>query len=142
MPLLPGLIFIVIGFFLYKKARDDANFKEIFSVNPIKFSLYLLYLIKEIFISNVRVSLTILKKYEGPSVFTIRNQFKTKYGATLYANSVTLPPETIILKADEEEFVIHALTPESAEDCLNGVMHRKVLSLEEDLLKARSKHAN
>ncbi|MCL2567574.1 MAG: Na+/H+ antiporter subunit E [Alphaproteobacteria bacterium] len=135
LPVVPGLIFITIGFFLYKKAKKDAGFKEIFAINSLKLFLYTLYLAKEIIISNFRVARTIIKNDLSPQVFKIKNTFKTNYGITIFANSVTLPPETIILRADENEFLIHSLTIESMNESLDGTMYRKVLQLEEDLLK-------
>jgi multicomponent Na+:H+ antiporter subunit E len=45
---------------------------------------------------------------------------------TLYANSVTLTPDTLTMHIDDEHFLVHALWPESIEGLREGDMQRRV----------------
>jgi multicomponent Na+:H+ antiporter subunit E len=45
---------------------------------------------------------------------------------TLYANSVTLTPDTLTMHIDDEYFLVHALWPESIEGLREGDMQRRV----------------
>lgn len=135
LPLVPGLIFIVLGYLLFKKAKKNSNFDEKFSVNYAQFLLYIPYMVKEIYMSNIFVAKVILKNQIKPHAFSIPNTFKTQSGTTIFANSVTLTPGTIILNADEENFVIHALTQETKDGVLEYVMYNKTLLLEEKTTK-------
>lgn len=130
LPLLPGLIFIGLGFLLFKKAKKDAHFNESFSLKPTKFLLYIPYLTKEIYMSNIYVAKMILKNQIKPQVFSITNTFKTQSGTTTFANSVTLTPGTIVVNADDKNFIIHALTQETKDGVLAYDMYNKVLHLE------------
>lgn len=130
LPLVPGLIFIILGFFLLKKAKKDANFNESFSIKPIDFLLYIPYMIKEIYMSNIFVVKVIFKNQTKPHAFSMPNTFKTQSGTTIFANSVTLTPGTIILSADDKNFIIHALTQETKDSVLEYSMYNKVLHLE------------
>jgi multicomponent Na+:H+ antiporter subunit E len=47
-----------------------------------------------------------------------------------YANSITLTPGTITVEADEDEFLVHALTEAGAEDLAGGEMDRRVTAFE------------
>ncbi|MDR0484448.1 MAG: Na+/H+ antiporter subunit E [Alphaproteobacteria bacterium] len=142
LPLIPGLIFIVLGFFLYQKARKDANFKEIFSAKPSKFFSYVFFMAKEVLLSNLYVAGVILKNNPSPQVFSIKNNFKTHYGTTIFANSTTITPSTITLKASENEFIIHALTYEAKDDCLKLAVYNKILQLEKSPQKYPQKEEN
>ncbi len=130
LPMFPGLVFLALGIFLFKKIKKDSNSQRTFSVKPNKFVFYILYMIKEIYFSNIFVAKIILKNKPDPIVFTIPNDFKTHTCTTVFANSVTLTPGTIILHASEKEFIIHSLTPDLRDGVLDYGMYNKVLDLE------------
>ena len=55
---------------------------------------------------------------------------KTKTGLVLHANSITLTPGTIAIAADEGRFMVHGLTSEGAQGCVNSEMDRRVTATE------------
>jgi multicomponent Na+:H+ antiporter subunit E len=73
---------------------------------------YIPWLMKEIFVANVKVAKIILdpRLPISPIIVHFRGSQRTDMGRFLYANSVTLTPGTITTGVDGNEFEIHALT--------------------------------
>lgn len=130
LPVVPGLIFIAISVVLYRKLKKDADLDLSFSVKMGKFLFYIPYMIKEIFVSNIEVAKVILKNNLEPVFFRIPNTFTTHSGITIFANSVTLTPGTIVLVVTEDFFIIHSLVKAGKEGVLSHDMYNKVLELE------------
>ena len=74
--------------------------------------LYLPWLMKEIFVANVKVASLILdpKLPISPIMTHFKANQETDLGRAIYANSITLTPGTITTGVDEQDFEIHALT--------------------------------
>lgn len=66
----------------------------------------------------------------SPRVFRLPHKLETTYGMVTYANSITLTPGTVTIEVGDDEFLIHALTKEAADDLLSGEMHERVQRLE------------
>jgi multicomponent Na+:H+ antiporter subunit E len=68
----------------------------------------------------------------SPRLVRIKASQRTAVGITTFANSITLTPGTITVEVDRRnhEFLIHALTRESAAGVQDGVMDRRVSSFE------------
>lgn len=94
--------------------------------------LYIPWLIWAIFRANVDVALRILSPRLpiAPRLLRIRPGQRTALGRAIYANSITLTPGTLTCDADGEEFTVHALTQEAADDLESGLMDLKVRHLE------------
>ena len=94
--------------------------------------LYVPWLIGAILRANLHVALRILRPGPpiAPRLLRIRPGQKTGLGRAIYANSITLTPGTLTCDADGEEFTVHALTREAADDLESGLMDRKVRRLE------------
>ncbi len=94
--------------------------------------LYIPWLIWAIVRANVDVALRILSPRLpiAPRLLRIRPGQRTALGRAIYANSITLTPGTLTCDADGEEFTVHALTQEAADDLESGLMDRKVRHLE------------
>lgn len=94
--------------------------------------LYLPWLLKEIVLSNLSVAKVILdpKLPIHPRILRIQVSQKTDVGQVLYANSITLTPGTVTLDVRNDEFLVHALTTDSAEGLLSGEMDRRVAKVE------------
>jgi multicomponent Na+:H+ antiporter subunit E len=94
--------------------------------------LYLPWLFKEIVLSNIAVAKVILdpKLPIHPRILRIRVSQESDVCQVIYANSITLTPGTVTLDARNGEFLVHALTDESAEGLLTGEMDRRVAHLE------------
>jgi multicomponent Na+:H+ antiporter subunit E len=98
----------------------------------IRAAIYLPWLMWEVIKSNVDVARRILTPSLpiAPRTFTIRASQTTAVGRVLYANSITLTPGTVTIDVRQNEFEIHALTSESAEEVRAGRMDRRVTQVE------------
>ncbi|MBJ21902.1 MAG: hypothetical protein GY910_04670 [bacterium] len=94
--------------------------------------LYAPWLMKEIVLSNLSVARVILdpKLPIHPRILRVDASQKTPVGQVIYANSITLTPGTVTLDVRDGQFLVHALTTDSAEGLLSGEMDRRVAHLE------------
>ena len=90
------------------------------------------WLVKEIVKSAWGVSLVILdpRLPISPRWVRVRPTQRSTVGRVTYANSITLTPGTVTVDAEGEEFLVHALTREGAEDLAAGAMDRRVARFE------------
>ena len=91
---------------------------------------YTIWLIKEIFISNITTAKVILSKSEEPELFSVKATQKTNEGKVTYANSITLTPGTVTTQIKDNVFEVHALTKEFGDDVRSSEMDRMVTWLE------------
>jgi len=105
-----GLILSLIAGFI-----SHATFlkKDMRMVNPIRWVLFLVYLIGPFFFAlakaNVDVAYRVLTGKINPGIVRISPDLKTDLGVTMLANSITLTPGTLSVDVDEEqrELYIH-----------------------------------
>jgi len=93
---------------------------------------YLPWLIWEIVKSSWTVTQIILhpKLPISPTMLVVRADQDTPVGQTVYANSITLTPGTITAIADGDQFTVHALQSDGADDLEAGGMNRRVCQFE------------
>ena len=91
---------------------------------------YTIWLIKEIFISNITTAKVILFQSEEPELFSVKVTQKTNEGKVTYANSITLTPGTVTTQIKNNVFEVHALTKEFGDDVRGSEMDRMVTWLE------------
>ena len=91
---------------------------------------YTIWLIKEIFISNITTAKVILSQSEEPELFSVKATQKTNEGKVTYANSITLTPGTVTTQIKDNVFEVHALTKEFGDDVRSSEMDRMVTWLE------------
>ena len=91
---------------------------------------YTIWLIKEIFTSNITTAKVILSKSEEPELFSVIATQKTNEGKVTYANSITLTPGTVTTQIKDNVFEVHALTKEFGDDVRSSEMDRMVTWLE------------
>jgi len=98
-----------------------------------RFWLYLPWLMKEIFVSNVAVAKIILhpKLPINPITVVFHGSQKTDIGRFIYANSITLTPGTITTGCDGQDFAIHALTSADVDGRAEDEMDRRVTRVEQ-----------
>ena len=103
---------------------------------PIQLSLatvtYWPWLLKEIALSGWQVTRIILapRLPVSPALVRFKPSQKTTVGLVTHANSITLTPGTIAVRADHEEFLVHALTRAGAQSLEDSEMDRRVSRLE------------
>ena len=91
---------------------------------------YLIWLFKEIFISNLNTATVIISGKIKPETFTVRVSQSTDVAKVTYANSITLTPGTVTTKIKGNMFEVHALNSDFGDDVRSNVMNKKVQRLE------------
>ena len=91
---------------------------------------YTIWLIKEIFISNITTAKVILSQSEEPELFSVKATQKTNEGKVTYANSITLTPGTVTTQIKNDVFEVHALTKDFGDDVRSSDMDKMVTWLE------------
>lgn len=99
-----------------------------------RLALYAPWLMKEIVLSNLSVARVILTPGLPihPRILRVDVSQKTDVAKVIYANSITLTPGTVTLDVRGGQFLVHALTSDSAEGLLSGEMDRRVAAVEGD----------
>jgi multicomponent Na+:H+ antiporter subunit E len=96
--------------------------------------LFIPWLLKEVFLSNVDVARRALtpgrKTRVSPRLFDVETSQKSDLGRVLYANSITLTPGTVSIRVYGSRITVHAIAEDVAEDLEKGAMDRKVTAFE------------
>ncbi|RME98303.1 MAG: hypothetical protein D6773_14640 [Alphaproteobacteria bacterium] len=66
----------------------------------------------------------------SPTLIRVRASQRTSVGLATYANSITLTPGTVTARVSGNEFLVHAITREGAEDLASGLMDERVRQFE------------
>lgn len=95
--------------------------------------VYMFWLVAQIVKSNIHVVRRIWQPSPdiSPTVFTVRGSAQTDVCKALYANSIIMTPGTLTLEVQGDEFRVHALTPDAAEDLQSGEMNARIKRLED-----------
>ena len=93
---------------------------------------YWVWLLKEIFVSNIYVCRLIINPEMpiSPTVIALRSSQSTDLARVIFANSITLTPGTVAIDVDGDITEVHALTEELARSLLAGSMDSRVTALE------------
>lgn len=89
---------------------------------------YLPWLLLAIVKANLQVAAIVLnpKMPINPMIIRFRAPLPSDVAQVTLAQSITLTPGTVTVDLEGSDYTVHALTPESAEDLLNGTMQAKV----------------
>ena len=103
-----SIIFIMV----IMRRLDQADGERLeYALSPFRTTTYLLWLLKEIAVSNIAVAKIILseKQPENQKLFMVPVSCKTELGQVMFANSITLTPGTITVETENDQFIVHAL---------------------------------
>jgi multicomponent Na+:H+ antiporter subunit E len=94
--------------------------------------IYLPWLVKEIVKAAWDVSKIILNPRLpiSPTLVRFKPSQRSTVGLVTHANSITLTPGTITVEAEEDEFLVHALTRSGAAGVVDSEMDRRVRRME------------
>ena len=95
---------------------------------------YLVWLLREIIMSNIATAKIILFGGAKPEIFEVPASQRTGAGLATYANSITLTPGTVTIDINESSkttFLVHALHNDFGDDVRTGDMDRRVTALED-----------
>lgn len=92
------------------------------------FVFYAPYLVFEIVKSNVQIAAVILRPSLPiePRMTRVRMTIPGGLPLTALANSITLTPGTLTVRADDQDLIVHALIPETREGLFEGSLERAV----------------
>jgi multicomponent Na+:H+ antiporter subunit E len=130
LPLLPGLLSLLVILWLFSRAKKSSGYIHIFSFRFFTFLPYILYIIKEIYKSNLAVAKAILFSRLSPQVIYVANDFIENSAINTFANSITLTPGSITLKVNEDFIIIHCINLDVSTDIQNNDMKHKVDKLQ------------
>ena len=93
-----------------------------------RFLGYLPWLLLSIVKANLQVAYLILHPQMpiDPAFIKFRTRLRNKIAHVILANSITLTPGTLTVDLEEGRYIVHALTPQSAQGLLTGQMQNKV----------------
>ena len=95
-----------------------------------RLSNYLIWLFKEILISNFNTAKVIINGKVEPETFTVKVSQVTDVAKVTYANSITLTPGTVTTQMQKDVFEVHALNSDFGNDVRTNEMDKKVTWLE------------
>jgi multicomponent Na+:H+ antiporter subunit E len=89
---------------------------------------FLVWLLLRIPPAGVAIARVVLdpRRPPRPGVARFRTGLASPAARTLLANAITLVPGTMTLNVDEDEFTIHAFTPDAAADLATAAMQRRI----------------
>ena len=129
--LLIGLGIISCAFCVYVAKRgkliDDEGLPLFFMPRLLN---YLIWLFKEILMSNLATAKVIINGKVEPETFTVKASQVTDVAKVTYANSITLTPGTVTTKMHKDVFEVHALNANFGNDIRTNEMDKKVTWLE------------
>lgn len=129
--ILGGLSVLLTMWMAHRMGVDDEEGAPV-QLGIAPFTSYLPWLAKEIFVSNIEVTKTILSKdmQLKRNMIEVGANQQTELGRVILANSITLTPGTVSVKMEGDRILVHALSFEGAEEDLSGEMDRRVSRLE------------
>jgi len=136
-PLLMGFGIGSSALVVYLALRMDVVDHEGLPIDlGVRFWLYVPWLMKEIFVSNVRVARIILTPSLpiDPILVKYHASQKTDLGRAIYANSITLTPGTITTWVDQDTLDVHSLTWIDVDGREEDEMDRRVSWVEQGVV--------
>ncbi len=128
-----GVIAVAVALFFAGRAFGYTIKTEIriFKKIPLLFA-YFFVLLKEIFISNIKMIKIILnpKTKNHPVLIRTRIPLKSEFARTVLANSITLTPGTITAELENDNFTIHCIDISFAEGLSDGTLVKILERLE------------
>ncbi len=98
----------------------------------VRMFVYIPWLLKEIFVSNLDITRRILSPALpiSPVLFEAPSSQRTDLGRVVYANSITLTPGTVSYAVSGDRILVHSIAKEVRDGLLTGEMDRRVSRLE------------
>jgi multicomponent Na+:H+ antiporter subunit E len=96
-------------------AVDEKNGNKVyyaFDLSPFRFFGYMLWLIKEVFIANLKVALIIINPRLSidPQMVTIEIKMDNPIAHVIMANSFILTPGTFTVNVENNRYILHIIT--------------------------------
>ncbi|GAB3664623.1 monovalent cation/H+ antiporter subunit E [Halopiger thermotolerans] len=97
-------------------------------LRTVRFALYIPYLLWEIVKANIAVSAVILRPSMPiePTLTRVNARVRSGLPLTALANSITLTPGTLTVRANDRELLVHTLIPAAREDLFDGGLEKGI----------------
>ncbi|RQG87080.1 monovalent cation/H+ antiporter subunit E [Natrarchaeobius halalkaliphilus] len=97
-------------------------------LRTIRFGMYVPYLVWEIVKANIAISYVILRPSMPiePTVTRVNTRVRSGLPLLALANSITLTPGTLTVRANDQRLIVHTLIPSAREDLFDGALERAV----------------
>ncbi len=99
----------------------------------IRLPVYLLWMLYQIWLSNIHILRLALSPNElpevEPSLVRVKTNLKTDFGKWMLANSITLTPGTITIDIEGDELLIHSISQITTEGVESDDMERKIAAI-------------
>ncbi|MCC4832513.1 Na+/H+ antiporter subunit E [Shewanella sp. 1_MG-2023] len=132
-PLLLSLGAASIMLVLYIAQKMDVIDHESHPISlSVNMATYLLWLSKEVVLSNISVvkHIWLGNSSISPTLATIDTRQCTDINKVIYANSITLTPGTVAIDLIDDQLTVHALHKDDIDTLKTGDMDRRVRELE------------
>ena len=130
-----GVLSIVLVVFLTRSLvvarRDPEENQAVGRIRPLRAAVYVVWLVAQIIVANVQVTLLILspRMPVRPALIEFRTGFRSSLAKTTLGNSITLTPGTFTLHVRDDRFLIHTIHERFATSVIDGTLPRKVAAL-------------
>ncbi|SEH17992.1 multicomponent Na+:H+ antiporter subunit E [Natronorubrum sediminis] len=97
-------------------------------LRTLRFAVYVPYLILEIIKANLAISIVILRPSMpiDPTMTRVNARVRSGLPLLALANSITLTPGTLTVRANDQRLLIHTLIPTARDDLFDGSLERAV----------------
>ncbi|WP_121744992.1 monovalent cation/H+ antiporter subunit E [Natronorubrum halophilum] len=97
-------------------------------LRTVRFVCYIPYLLWEIVKANLAVSAVILRPSMPikPSLTRVNTRVRSGIPLLALANSITLTPGTLTVRANDQQLLVHTLIPSAREDLFDGGLERAI----------------
>ncbi|SEV82655.1 monovalent cation/H+ antiporter subunit E [Natrinema salifodinae] len=97
-------------------------------LRTLRFAVYIPYLLWEIVKANIAVSAVILRPSMPiePTLTRVNSRVRGGLPLTALANSITLTPGTLTVRATDQQLLVHTLIPSAREDLFDGGLERAI----------------
>jgi multicomponent Na+:H+ antiporter subunit E len=104
-------------FYIKHKLPDKGITSKMILISLLRVLIYIPWLLWEIVKANVEVAFLILhpKLPVKPVLLSFKTDYRLNITRVTLANSITLTPGTITVDLQENNYIVHAITPESAD---------------------------
>ncbi|ELY67172.1 monovalent cation/H+ antiporter subunit E [Natrinema versiforme] len=97
-------------------------------IRVVRFVFYIPYLLWEIVKANIAVSAVILRPSMPiePSLTRVNTRVRSGLPLTALANSITLTPGTLTVRANNQQLLVHTLIPAARDDLFDGGLEKGI----------------
>lgn len=97
-------------------------------VHAMWFTVYTAWLFSRVVPSAIQVARIVLdpRLPPRPGIVRFRTQLSSPAARTVLANSITLVPGTMTLEVADDEFTVHAFTPDAVDDLATARMQNRI----------------